>query len=155
MPHHFKKILVPVDFSACSEEALECANALAQATDATLDVLHVWEAPMYAGAEHVVVKTEGGERVTIVQLVHRAAERELEAFVERMKRRGIAMQARLMAGDPAAVIASEAKGFDVVVMGTHGRGAIARLFLGSVAERLIRTSPCPVLTVRSVDPKKQ
>ena len=149
--NHFQKILVPVDFSECSQAALDLALQLAKATSGVVEVLHVWEAPMYAGAEHVLVKNEKGERKTVVELVHEAAERELDGF---LSEQDTSVKGHLMTGDPPTVIADQAKRYDLVVMGTHGRGVIARFLLGSVAERLVRTAPCPVLTVRSSETKK-
>jgi nucleotide-binding universal stress UspA family protein len=80
----------------------------------------------------------------------RAAERRLRALGEKARRAGITVRARLVDGDPAESILRAARRdrAGLVVVGTHGRSALGRWFMGSVASRLVQTSPAPVLTVR-------
>src|ERR1700675_1326527 len=78
-------------------------------------------------------------------------ERKLRALVEHARKEGVEAQALLLKGfaDEAIVKAAKQQSVDLIVMGTHGRRGAARLFLGSVASRVIATAPCPVMTVRS------
>ena len=141
-----RRILVAVDFSRCSRVALEYAIFLAAPFDASLAVLHVWDAPMYAGAEGIIVRDEDGERKTLASLVQGHARQELRAFLADFH--GVPrLTSELAAGHPHEVIVEHARAHDLVVVGTHGRRALARLFLGSVAERVLRAAHCPVVTV--------
>jgi nucleotide-binding universal stress UspA family protein len=78
----------------------------------------------------------------------------LEEHVTKIREHGLATRWLLRTGVPHEEIVKTAgaEGIDYVVMGTHGRGALDRLFLGSVAERVVRTAPCPVVTVRTPKP---
>ncbi len=80
-----------------------------------------------------------------------AVEKKLRPMVEHARKEGIEAQALPLTGfaDEAIVAAAKQQGADLIVMGTHGRRGAARLFLGSVAARVISTAPCPVMTVRS------
>jgi nucleotide-binding universal stress UspA family protein len=149
MPFAWKHIIVPVDFSDCSQAALDHAAALGQITQASIEVVHVFEKPYYHGAEHVIVRDEKGEKTSVVELFRKAAARELDAFMEANRKRGIVATARLIAGDPESQIVAASEQCDLLVMGTHGRHGPARWLLGSIAERVLRGAKCPVLTVRS------
>jgi len=143
----FQKILVPTDFSEVSAAALRCAAALAEPFGSSLTVLHVAEDLMAeansagAGApwsEGVQEQTEGESRGRLAEVVTGAG---LD---------GLNVRTELLVGSPIPEILgyAEKHEFDLIVMGTHGRRAIARVLLGSVAECVVRLSPCPVLTVR-------
>jgi nucleotide-binding universal stress UspA family protein len=140
----FKSIVVGTDFQECSLQAVEMAAKLAQATDAELHVLHALEVPTYAygGAEFSAV-----DWMTPVQ---RAAEDSLNACVKRLTDRGIRAHGVLSLAAPWEQILRAAKEFkaDLIVVGTHGRAGLAHALLGSVAEKVVRMSPIPVLTVR-------
>lgn len=151
-----ERILVPVDFSACSHVALEHATTFALRFGASIELLHVWELPAFSGAalpEVVVNMPEGGD-ATLHSFVESRAKRAMESLVTTLERRGVT-QARghLEMGHPANTIVEVAKegGFDLIVMGTHGRRGFSRLLMGSVAERVVQRAPCPVLTVRTPD----
>lgn len=150
----WKHIVVAVDFSECSQVAVDRAAALARALGAELEVMHVFETPYYHGAEHVTVRDEKGEHVTIVEMVRAAAKRELAAFMEANERRGVVATARLAEGDPETAIIAASQDCDLLVMGTHGRRGPARWLLGSIAERVLRGARCPVLTVRDTHEAK-
>lgn len=144
-----RRILVPVDFSACSDLALDWARSVSGA-ETEITVLHVWEAPAYSGMESLMVVHEAGKpNQTLNEYVHGQAKKELEAQVERARGRGVKVAAvELVAGAPDDVVVRRSEEFDLVVMGTHGRGLIAHLLVGSVAERVVRKAKCAVLTVR-------
>jgi nucleotide-binding universal stress UspA family protein len=145
----WKHIIVPVDFSDCSQAVLDYAAVIGVRMGARLEVMHVFEKPYYHGAEHVVVRDDDGTRVTILELVQRAAARELDAFMEANRKRGVMATARLVAGDPETEIVRASADCDLLVMGTHGRRGPARWLLGSIAEHVLRRADCPVLTIRA------
>jgi nucleotide-binding universal stress UspA family protein len=135
-------ILVPTDGSSEVDAVLDHAAKLAAVHDADLHALYVINTAGYAGLPGDAaiggldaMMNEQGEAA-----LDRAAERADGRLTERV----------LVEGTPSAEIVAYADeaGCDLIVMGTHGRGGIDRLLLGSVAERVVRTSPVPVLTVR-------
>ena len=141
----FKTILVATDFSQTSEHALEYARALATSFGGTLHLLHVVPDPVIASAwseAYAYDLTALGERLRL------DAERRLAEKVQTI--RDVAVTAEALVGRPATIIALTAaeRGADLIVMGTHGRSGVTHLFMGSVAERVVRSAPCPVLTVR-------
>jgi nucleotide-binding universal stress UspA family protein len=141
----FKTILVATDFSPTSEHALEYARALATSFGGTLHLLHVVPDPVMASAwaeAYAYDLTALGERLRL------DAERQLTEKAQTI--RDVAVTTEAVVGSPAAVIALTAadRAADLIVMGTHGRSGVKHLFMGSVAERVVRSAPCPVLTVR-------
>jgi universal stress protein A len=148
-----KKILVPLDFSPTSLAAVETALELAARFDASLELVHVWEPPPIYGPDALVA---GGMSLYMELEEHRrrAAKKEMENLVARLEQRGLrGIRTHVERGPPAPVILDVATkgGFDLVVMGTHGRTGVSRFFMGSVAEKVVRLSPIPVLTVRHRD----
>jgi nucleotide-binding universal stress UspA family protein len=151
-------LLVPVDYSPSSLASLKYAAFLASALGAELDVVHVWDRPSYV-SDDVVVQDREGRRGSLSQMVHDNAEREMTQFLEKSraatgKASVQAQQHRLLSGEPvSALLAEVEKGsHDLVVIGTHGRTGLKHLLLGSVAERLVRLSPVPVVTVPPLAP---
>ena len=144
-----RSILVPVDFSENSRSALEYAAEFARRFGAELDVLHVWEVPTFVPVESAALADAG---TSILELARKAAERQLEIFVATAAQKGIRVRdAKNVPGHPAHAIvdAATAGGYDLLVLGTHGRTGLSRTLIGSVAERVVRHAHCPVLTVRS------
>jgi nucleotide-binding universal stress UspA family protein len=142
-----KRILVPTDFSETSAAATQYAIALAESMGSQVHLLHVLDNPLaYAwGAEAFIEPpAEYYERIE-----QRARER-MEQVLTEAQRKKFDAQLELRTGSPFAEIIgyAEERKIDLIVMGTHGRGAVAHMLLGSVAERVVRRSPCPVLTVR-------
>jgi nucleotide-binding universal stress UspA family protein len=144
------KICCAVDFSPCSQVAVQEAATLAAArTDAMLTIVHVYAPPRTAtlSADMLASSPVDVETEVIRDLEGRMAKVRAEA-------EGIAGKDRvetlLLAGNPAAEIARLAQdgGYDLVVVGTHGRTGVKRLVLGSVAEHVVRTAPVSVLVVR-------
>jgi nucleotide-binding universal stress UspA family protein len=135
-------IVVAVDFEKASLKALDVAKELGRAMGAEVVIAHVYQVPMftYPGLEPALLPTFNAEISTAAK---RAVE-ELSASQE-------GLRAVLREGDPSTellAVASELKA-RMLVMGTHGRSGFAHLFLGSVAEKVMRHSTIPVLTVRA------
>jgi nucleotide-binding universal stress UspA family protein len=135
-----KTILHPTDFSERSELAFRLACSLARDYGARLVVLHVVPVPTVYYGEGVMVapppEDQDALREKLVQLKPRDPK--------------VAVEHQLLKGDAATEIvrvAEETKA-DVIVIGSHGRTGLARLMLGSVAEKVMRNAPCPVVTVR-------
>jgi nucleotide-binding universal stress UspA family protein len=144
-----KKILVATDFGSASESALRYAQALARGFGAELHVLHVVENLLTRamdGYGYAAISPE-------VQLdVERAGRKQTDALLSDEDRRELRAKAETVtSNNPATEIVDYARtnSIDLIVMGTHGRRAIAHFFMGSVAERVVRAAPCPVLTVRN------
>lgn len=140
------KVLHPTDFSDCAAEALTKAVDLVQKLGGEVVLLEVLiETPLYG---------EGMLGMPNVQSIYDAqrkwAEETLEARVGELRTRGIEASWRVLTGVPVEEIVRMAgrERADMIVMGTHGRTGLNRALLGSVAERVIRLAPCPVLTVR-------
>lgn len=139
------RILVPTDFSATSAAAVKYGVALAEAFGAQLHLLHVLEppAPWLAG-EIAMVSAPVDEAE-----LRRSAETELTGLLTRDEHARLRAVVATATGAPFAEIVRYAgrEQIDLVVMGTHGRGAMAHLLIGSVAENVVRKAPCPVLTI--------
>lgn len=144
----YRRILCPVDTSACSKRAFGEALSLAERFDGSVVVLHVYHVPANVQPS-VLVWAAVGPR-PLWELAEEQARTELETFLEEWsleaRRR---TQTVIEAGDPASAIVERARrgSHDLVVMGTHGRTGAERLVIGSVAERVVRLAPCPVLVV--------
>jgi universal stress protein A len=142
-----KRMLVPTDFSPTSDIAFSYALDLASREGSALHLVHVVDDAMFAAAYPDGFYTElPGVRTQVIGEA-RARLAELEA---RCRIAAVPVTSEVVVGRPAPGIAEEAKarGTDLIVMGTHGRSGFAHLMLGSVAERVLRMAPCPVLTVR-------
>jgi nucleotide-binding universal stress UspA family protein len=145
--------LVPTDFSATADAALEYAFGLAERFGASVQLLHVLEDPlMVQGTSPEAFVAEGPALRTAM----------LDDARERMRHRTargtkVPVDAEVLFGHGARTITEYAaeRGVDLIVMGTHGRTGFAHLLLGCVAERFVRTAPCPVLTVRHPTVKEQ
>ena len=142
-----KTVLVPTDFSDASESALRYGKAMAEKFGASLHVVHVMEDLLaHAWAAEVYVSSMPQLRDEI----EKESRQRLGALLTDGERKAFRAETALLAGNPFLEIVRYAKAHDVdlIVMGTHGRGPIAHMLLGSVAEKVVRKSPCPVLTVR-------
>ena len=138
------RILCAVDFSEPAERALEYALGLAERLGAQVDVIHVFQFPTFALEDGAL------DLPPFLQenLSKRLRER-LEQFVLEKAGEGSKTTAQVIEGVPYVEIMEAAKGRDLIVMGTHGRTGLSHLWLGSVAERVVRGSEVPVLTIRS------
>ena len=143
-----KRILCPVDFSEFSRHALEQAVAIARSREASVTVLNVFAlAPI---AEAVPVGSPIAiEPARLAPEMRAELRDELRSFVSPVESAGVALDIDVMDGDPAVAILKDAGRLsaDLIVLGTHGRKGFERWLLGSVAERVLREAPCPVLTV--------
>ena len=149
MSGRFTRILVPTDFGPASDAALACAKEMALRFDAAVYVLHVVEDALAAGVWTPEVYVGASAEVR-ENLMRDAAGRLKGSFTDdERKRLSTAAEVRVGGAPETIVEFAREKGIDLIVMGTHGRRGLAHMFLGSVAERLVRTAPCPVLTVRA------
>ena len=149
MSLRFQKILIPTDFAELSKPAIGYAKGLADAFDAQLHCLHVvddayqyWSA---IGPESLPIGPPPDE---LLQLGRTRMENFGAGHLSGMKKPAITYVAY---GRPFAEIIAFARehAIDLIVMATHGRGAIAHMLLGSTTEKVVRKSPCPVLTIRT------
>src|ERR1044071_6659418 len=142
----FKKLLCPIDFSPGSQQALGVATRLARETDAELVVAHAWYLPARAFAGDYPLPDH------MVQVMVDEGRRALDEATKRVAELGLPrVTSQLLRGVPWDQIVRAARAdpaIDTIVMGTHGRSGLARVFLGSVTEPVIRHAPCSVLAVR-------
>jgi universal stress protein A len=143
----FKKILCAVDFSDPSREALRAAAELARTSQATLILIHVWQAPLWM--------TDYGIQLPSDALLEArgAEESKLASWKAEAHELGAGdVTTRLVRGVPWDEIVSAARddqAIDLIVVGTHGRTGVRRALIGSVAERVVRHAPCTVMVVGS------
>jgi universal stress protein A len=135
----FNRILCPIDFDGNSADALRMARQIAEEHNALLYVLHV--------------VSPGDPTVVSAPLISQRVERDARAELEKIEKReltGVQHEIMLRFGHPAKeIVAAEVETkAELVVMATHGRTGVSHLLLGSIAEKVVRESSCPVLTVR-------
>ena len=142
-----RRILCASDFSKTSGKALMSAIDLAKANRARLTIVHA-HVPIVPLVPEQYLEASTWDRVDTE--TRRWAERQVEKLVEKARKRGVHASAMMVTGDPAQQIVrmARSKRADLIVVGTHGRRGFSKFFLGSVAERVIATAPCPVMTVR-------
>ena len=138
------RILVPTDFSECSEEAVTFAGVVAAQAKASIELLHVVE-PGYYSLDFTIEHLDERE-----QKRQRSAD-QLEALSEKLSKAGIAVNMNLRGGAPADMILDVAKttSSDLILMGTHGRRGVSHMWAGSVTESVLRRGTIPVLAVRN------
>jgi len=152
MTSDIKRILVPLDFSANSTRALDYARGLAQRLGAALHLVHVCELPTMmtpALDAYAIALTDWSQRLS------EEAEEQLSKITASLG--DVAVSTEVLFGPPASAIvdAAASNKADMIVMGTHGHGAVMHVLLGNVAERVVRTAECPVLTIREPKPIKE
>ena len=138
-----KRILVPHDLEATSDRALAYARELARPFGAELLLLHVME--------NQFLRAVPGDPRDLAAAARQQLANRLTDDDRRALRATVALEESDRPADVILEFARNAK-VDLIVMGTHGRRAMERLLIGSVAERVVRAAPCPVLTVRTVAP---
>jgi len=141
-----KHILVPTDLSEGAEEALDYACELAAQFGATIHLLNVISIPALGVPELGVAMAS-----SVIDSLIQDNKTALDALAQRKCAKATIGQQLLRTGDARDVIINAAKelGVDLIVMGTHGRRGVSRALLGSVTETVVRSAPCPVLTVRA------
>lgn len=148
-----QKILVPTDLSNCSTRALSEAHTFARQFSASLDLLYVWTMPRLITPE-ALISGLGINEQPLQDWLGNSARELLAQFEHNARAAGIEVARSFCEpGDPATTIIERATqgNYDLLVLGTHGRTGLAHAVLGSVAEKVVRRAPCPVLTVRAPD----
>jgi nucleotide-binding universal stress UspA family protein len=143
----FANLLCPIDFSSDSREAMRTAMALAGA-QGRVTLVHVYTIPVIGPPELPIAPA-------LVEAIVAGAEQGVREWTAEARKLGPAqVESCCLQGNPWAAIVDLARDrqVDLVVMGTHGRTALRHALLGSVAERVLRHAPCPVLVVREVTP---
>ena len=145
-PNMFQLIVVPTDFSDCAEPAWALAQRLAKAVAAEIVLVHVLvEAPLYGEGPLTMDRTRH-----VFEEARRWATEQLDKMAADAKRDGLTVRTVLRTGSVYGEIvdlATEERA-DLIIIGTLGRGGMSRALLGSMADRVVRLAPCPVLTVR-------
>jgi len=143
-----RRILVPLDFSRHADSVLEWAAHLAKEHQSKLLLLHAY---------HLPVEFQQLEGAYLPQdfwaSVKAEAEQNLNRYAEPLRTQGLSVDVIVREGYPATVIEEEAieRQADLIVIGTRGLSGLKHLLLGSIAERVVQKSPCPVLTVKTRD----
>jgi nucleotide-binding universal stress UspA family protein len=139
-----RHILVPHDLTSGSDAALEYALGLAATMGSRITVFHAYDVPSMGAPEVLVLATDW------IQQIGRVAQEKVDAIVERFNHSSTAIAGQVREGAPWREIDRAAREgqVDLIVMGTHGRRGLPHALLGSVAEKVVRTAPCPVLVVR-------
>jgi nucleotide-binding universal stress UspA family protein len=141
----FETILLPVDFSKHSEEALDTAVQLARLFGSTIHLLHCYHIQTAGISPYGIVLPSG-----YYEDIREAAEKRLNDWHEKVFGEGVKVESILSADSPSLAInlaAAEIQA-NLIVMGTRGLSGLKHAMLGSVAERVVRLAPCPVLTVK-------
>lgn len=140
---NIQHILVPTDFGGPSTAAVELATSFAQRFGAKITLLHVWQVPIYPYMDFTL-------NSDLITRIEEAATERLAAGLKDLRQLLPDSESMLKMGLPWQEILDAIASLkpDLVVMGTHGRRGLTHAFLGSVAERIVRLSPTPVLTVR-------
>ncbi len=145
MSHPFQKVLCAVDFSPSTKMTIEMARQIAEANKGTVILFHVVPMPVEAIGQPLMVEPLTGAEDDARKRLNRIASENLTHSYEIL----------VVTGDPATSIieAAQEQATDLIVMATHGRTGMSHFFLGSVAERVVRESPVPVMTVRAPSQK--
>jgi nucleotide-binding universal stress UspA family protein len=140
----FKNILVPTDYGPAAQRAADLACELAAGSRARVTLLHVWTVPLPSYSERITLPLDE---------LQEAARQALDREVERVRVKCPEVKSIFVPGLAwrAVVEAVEEHRFDLIVIGTHGRKGYEHLFLGSIAEKVVRSAPVPVLTVHAGD----
>jgi nucleotide-binding universal stress UspA family protein len=143
-----RRVLVPVDFSTCSAQALVYASSLARRFQATLELVYVAETPIL-DPTMAEVDTRAFE-----ETARQSAQAQLDKLLTRQREAGLPATGQILSGAAWHEIVEQARrdAVDLIVTGTHGYTGLRHVLLGSTAERVVRHAPCPVLVVRTPSP---
>jgi len=149
----WKTILVPHDFSTSANHATAIARDEAKVHGAALVLLHVIDLPYQVGPDSLIVPEDSAAPISIKQYAIQSAEAHLQDIADRLAQDGVTATGVVVLGVPVDEINRVAEGqrADLIVMGTHGRTGFRHLVAGSVAERVVRSSKVPVLTIRHAE----
>jgi len=141
----FETILVPVDFSEHSKEALDTAIQMARLFESTIHLLHCYHIQTAGISPYGIVLPSG-----YYEDIREAAEKRLNDWREKVSGEGVKVETILSADNPSLAINLAAADIqaNLIVMGTRGLSGLKHAMLGSVAERIVRLAPCPVLTIK-------
>lgn len=136
MTYEIRTIICPIDFSEPSKAAMQQALSLAERFGSSVEILHSVEVPHPSTP-------------AIADGLHEYAAKELASIVKHLPKSGPAVTSKVLQGPPAASVVAHANetGANLIVLSTHGRSGFMAAMLGSVAERIVRTASCPVLTI--------
>lgn len=147
----FRKILVPVDFSPCSEEAFRVALTLARTFQAELLLLHVIDTSALATFNQLGLLAVPSDAQAQKRRLRHHARLNVRRLLESESTKDVTVRRTVLEGGPFVEIAKTARleKVDLVVMGSYGgrSGSVDKIFFGSTAEKVVRTAGCPVLTV--------
>ena len=149
----FRKILVPIDFSETAETALHYGKELARQFGAELHLLHVCEDSMLLAGWPVLAAgaaPEAGEEAAAIR-------EQLKNLFTPEDRTRLKTEVHVIVGEPTGLAISRYAAeheFELIVMGTHGRGPLTHALMGSVAEKVVQSAPSPVLTIRHPSHRK-
>jgi nucleotide-binding universal stress UspA family protein len=148
MSTKINKILCPTDFSANSERALDFALTIAKMSGAGLLLLHVVEPLSYPASSEYFDPVI--DEVELAMQMGAAYQKQLEDQVMALKVNYERIRGKVVSGNTFLEIinAVREESIDLIIMGTHGRTGLAHVLIGSVAEKVVREAPCPVLTVK-------
>jgi nucleotide-binding universal stress UspA family protein len=150
----YNRILVPIDFSEHSKRTVSYAIKTASKHGATIYLLHVFQIPDYVVTPYARRRQNCADAHSQIDIAEREARETLHEFAGELSKKGINVQSFLRVGYPFDEIVLMANHFnvDLIIIGSHGRGAISRLLLGSTAERVVEHALCPVLVVKGPRP---
>ncbi len=148
----FERFLVPIDFSEYAERALDYAIDLAKQLGARLTLLHVVSAHIMPELPLTIDETTETVPEGYMRELEKRAQQGLEQYLKRAQDAGVTGDVVVVHGIPFQSIIDTAKdrNADLIVMGTHGRTGLKHVLLGSVAEKVVRFAPCPVLVTRQM-----
>ena len=144
----FTRILVPLDGSLLAEHALPAAEETARLHQCPLELIQVIDLNRldHYGIEGLVGAAHMADQLVVAE---REVTEYLESVATNLREHGLTVSIMIRSGDPARELIDAATTGDLIVMATHGRGGVARVFLGSVAETVLRRASAPVLLVRA------
>jgi universal stress protein A len=153
----YNRILVPIDFSEHSRRTVSYALRTAKRNNATIYLLHVFQIPDYVMAPYANRSQNSAELQSQVNTAEQDARENLESFALELSKSGIKVQPHFRVGYPFDEIVLMAKHFDVdlIIIGSHGRGGISRLLVGSTAQRVVEHASCPVLVIKGRSPRER
>lgn len=138
----FKKILIPTDGSEANNEAVEKGLSLARLMGARATILFVVDTSSF-------IDIPPDELVTnITSIMEKQGNEYINEIIEEADELGVETEKKITTGHPAQEIINESENHDMIVIGTHGRSGLSRIFLGSTAEKVVRHAKCPVMLIK-------